>query len=249
MESRSPAVTRAMGVLEELARRREPVGLTDLARSLDLAKSTVANLCAALEQSHVVRRVGTRWALDYKVVEFSESFLAATDLVGEFRTTAAALPTAGVETMVLGVLDWPDVLYLARHEGSQAVRLANDIGRKLPAVTTALGKAMLSSLPPQELDDRLRRLGELPAFTTRSHRTLESLRHDLDESRRRGYAVDDEQYTEGVTCFSVALPGQPGTPVAVSATMLTARVTDGLRDAVVADLCSLATRLGQLTVR
>jgi DNA-binding IclR family transcriptional regulator len=249
VDSRSPAVTRAVAVLEELARRQRPLTLTELARSLDLAKSTVANLCTALADSHMIRRVDGRWALGYKVVELGQGFLASTDLVEEFRRGAAALPTAAQETVLLAVLDHLDVVYLARRDGSQPVRLASDIGRRMPAVVTALGKAMLANLPQEELERRLAMITELPMLTPRSHRSKDALRRDLDTVRRCGYAVDDEQNTEGVTCISVALPGRQDAPTAVSATMLTARVTTEFRQAIAADLSTLANQLARLTNR
>lgn len=244
VESKSPAVTRAVALVEELARQRRPLGIAELARSLDLAKSTVANLCTALEGTHMIRRVDGRWTLGYKVVELGQAFLAGTDLVEEFRRTSDELPVGAQETMLLGVLDGLDVVYLARHDGSQPVRLASDIGRRMPAVVTALGKAMLASLPADALEERLAGVGQLPVITSRSHRTMDELRRDLDATRQRGYAVDDEQNTEGVACVSVALTGTC-TPTAVSATLLAARMTDQLRTGLVNDLTALATRLAR----
>lgn len=246
VDSRSPAVTRAVGLLELLSGSRRPLTVTELARTLDLPKSTVANLCLALEDSHMIRRVDGRWGLDYKVLELGQGFLAGTDMVSEFRGAAAALPAASQETLLLATLDGLDVVYLARHDGNQPIRLASDIGRRMPAVATSLGKAMLAALPAAELDKRLAEVGELPVLTARSHRTMDALRRDLDSSGERGYAVDDEQNTEGVTCVGVALPGDRAAPVAVSATLLTARFTTRLREALVADLTSLAVGLARM---
>lgn len=243
--SRSPAVTRAVALVEELARLRRPVGIAELARSLDLAKSTIANLCTALEGTDMIRRVNGGWVLGYKVVELGQAFLDGTDLVEEFRRRASVLPVGGQETMLLAVLDGTEVVYLARHDGTQPVRLASDIGRRMPAVGTALGKAMLAGLPDDELDERLALVDVLPVLTARSHRTFAELRRDLEVTRERGYAVDDEQNTEGVTCLSVAVPGGGGPPAAVSATLLTARLTDGLLADLVADLTALARELSR----
>jgi IclR family transcriptional regulator, blcABC operon repressor len=244
VESRSPAVTRAVALVEELARQRRPLGIAELARALDLAKSTVANLCTTLEGTHMIRRVDGRWALGYKVVELGQAFLEGTGLVEEFRRTAHHLPVGAHETMLLAVLDGVEVVYLARHDGSQTVRLASDISRRMPAVATALGKAMLAAMPCDVLDERLAGIAELPVLTSRSHRTMDELRRDLDVTRERGYAVDDEQNTEGVVCVGVALPGT-GTPTAVSATLLAARMTDRLRDGLVRDLVTLARGLAR----
>ncbi len=247
VDSPAPAVTRAVALLEELARNSQPLTLTELARRLDLAKSTVANLCAALEGSGMVRRTDTRWALGYKVVELGQGFLSGTDLIAEFRRLTADLPAGHQETLLLAVLDGPDVLYLARHDGTQPVRLASDVGRRLPAVATSLGKAMLAALPPDRLDGWLSQLGDLPILTPRSHRTLDGLRADLAATRARGYSIDDDQNTEGVTCFGVALPGRLDPPTAVSTTLLTARVSPDLRSSLVRDLTQLAERLATIS--
>ena len=247
IDSRAPAVTRAIALVEELARQRRPLGTTELARFLGLAKSTIANLCDALEDTNMVRRVDGGWALGHKVVELGQAFLASTDVVAEFRRAAGSLPFGAQETVLLAVLDGMGVVYLARHDGSQPVRLASDIGRRMPAVVTALGKAMLASLPHDELEERLGLVDGLPVLTAKSLRTVDELRRDLDATRKRGYALDDEQNTEGVVCVSVALPGPASTPAAVSATLLAARLTPELRDGLVSDLTALAHELSRTT--
>ncbi|WP_158102820.1 IclR family transcriptional regulator [Lentzea kentuckyensis] len=240
-------MTRAVALVEELARQRRPLGIAELARSLDLAKSTVANLCTALEGAKMIRRVDGRWALGYKVVELGQAFLASTDLVEEFRRAAPKLQVGAQETILLALLEGLEVVYLARHDGTQPIRLASDIGRRMPAVVTALGKAMLASLDDDELERRLATIDELPVLTERSFRTMDELRRDLDKTRARGYALDDEQNTEGVVCVSVAVPGSTGaTPAAVSATLLKARLTGDMRERLSADLTTLARELSRL---
>jgi DNA-binding IclR family transcriptional regulator len=102
---------------------------------------------------------------------------------------------------------------------------------------------MLASLPEQELEARLELLDVLPRPTKRAHRTTSELRRDLDEIRDRGFAIDNEQNTIGVTCFAVALRG-PAQPTAVSTTLLTQRVRPDLQARLVADLGVLARQLG-----
>jgi DNA-binding IclR family transcriptional regulator len=245
IDSPAPAVTRAAAVLDVLAHEAGPVPLTDIARRLGLAKSSVANICAAMEGVGLVRRVGGRWALGYRLVELGAAFLAGADIVGEFHRACNELATAGQETLLLAQLEGTDIVYLARHDGTQPIRLASDVGRRMPAVVTALGKAMLASLPDDELRHRLASIDELPVVTERSHRTMAALTADLEEIRERGYSVDDEQNTLGVTCYGVALARRTRTPppYAVSVTLLSPRRTDALRDALVSDLHSLADRL------
>jgi DNA-binding IclR family transcriptional regulator len=223
-----PAVTRAGAILDILAENGGlPAGSSELARRLGLPKSSIANICNALADIGFLRRVGTGFALGRKVAELGGAYLASVDAVQEFHEASRLLPVGSEETVQL------------------AIRLTSQIGRRLPATVTATGKAALASLDPRELERRLAGLGELPVMTAQSIRTLDALRADLIEVRRRGYAIDDEETIEGVVCFGVMIPGRrPGEgPYAASITLLKARATEERVPALVADLHLLADRL------
>ena len=239
----APAVYRAVQVLETMGNRRESITITEIALALGLAKSSVSTLVTTLETVGMGRRVSDGWVLGYKVLELGHSMLASTTLVAEFARISASLPALQYDTALLAVLDGMEVVYLARHDGTQPIRLASDIGKRMPAPVTSLGKAMLASLPEEELEARLGLLDVLPRPTKRAHRTTSELRRDLDEIRDRGFAIDNEQNTIGVTCFAVALRG-PAQPTAVSTTLLTQRVRPDLQARLVADLGVLARQLG-----
>jgi DNA-binding IclR family transcriptional regulator len=244
--SLAPAVTRAGAILDLLAENAgQAVGPSELARRLGLPKSSIANICNALADIGLVRRIGTGFALGRKLAELGGAYLAAVDAVQEFYEACRLLPTGSEETIQLAVLDGVEMTYLARHDGQQPVRLTSQIGRRLPATVTATGKAALASLDPRELERRLAGMGDLPILTARSHRSLDELRADLIEVRSRGYAIDNEETVEGVVCFGVMIPGRrPGEgPYAASITLLKARATDERVPALVADLHLLADRL------
>ena len=238
----SPAAYRAGLLLELLARRAEPLPLTSLANELGLAKSSALNLLVSLEASGMVRRTPAGWVLGFKVLELSRAALTSTEVAAEFhRATSTSRALVG-ETVVLAVLDGTDVVYVARHDGHQPVRFVNEIGTRNPAVVTALGRAMLASLSDDELARRLGDAGRLPVRTERSLRTVDQLRGDLDGVRERGYAIDDEQGVAGIRCFSVPV-GSPGTPTAVSVSLVADRSTPELETTLVAGLTRLAARL------
>jgi len=238
----SPAAYRAGLVLELLGRRSAPLTLTDVAAHLGLAKSSTANLLTSLEATSMVRRSARGWLLGYKVLELGRAVLVSTEVVAEFHRHASSLPALRGETALLAVLEGAEVIYVARSDGHQPVRVVNDIGSRMPAAVTGLGKAMLSSLQPAALDATLDLVGDPPVLTPRSHRTPAALRADLARSAARGYAVDDGQNTLGVLCVAVPVPGL-GTPAAVSATLIARRATPELCARLVADLTVLAARL------
>jgi DNA-binding IclR family transcriptional regulator len=245
LHSPAPAVTRAAALLGLLVEPDAgPLGLSDFARRLGLPKSSVANLCAALEQTDMLRRVNGGYMLGPRLLELGSAYLRTVDMLQDFRETCRTLPVASQETLLLATLDDLDVLYLARHDGTQPVRLGSDIGRRLPAAVTALGKAMLAHLDPAEVEEQHRRLPEFPVLTPKSLRNVDELLAELERTRERGYAIDDEENTPGVTCYAVAIPGGAGHQRrGVSVTLLKARETDQLRDHLVADLRQLAAHL------
>lgn len=245
-ESLAPAVTRAGSILDLLAEDAAVAfGPSELARRLGLPKSSIANICAALADVGLVRRVGTGFALGRKLAELGGAYLSAVDLVREFYEACRDLRTGSEETVQLAVLDGLEMTYLARHDGRQPVRLTSQIGRRLPATSTATGKAALAALSDPELERRLAGITVLPAFTPNSHRNVSDVMRDIEEVRRRGYAIDDEETIEGVVCYGIAIPGrQPGEgPHAASITLLKARATSERVPALAADLRQLAEQL------
>jgi len=246
IESLAPAVTRAGAILDLLAENaREAAGPSELARRLGLPKSSIANICNALADIGLVRRIGTGFALGRKLAELGGAYLASVDQVQEFYEASRLLPTGSEETVQLAILDGLEMTYLARHDGRQPVRLTSQIGRRLPATVTATGKAALASLDEDELEHRLATIVALPVLTTNSLGTLDALRADLATVRRRGYAIDDEETVEGVVCFGVMIPGRrPGDgPYAASITLLKVRATEERVPLLIDDLNLLADRL------
>jgi DNA-binding IclR family transcriptional regulator len=245
-ESLAPAVTRAGAILDLLAENAgTAAGPSELARRLGLPKSSIANICNALADAGLVRRIGTGFALGRKLAELGGAYLASVDQVQEFYEACQLLATGSEETVQLAVLDGLEMTYLARHDGRQPIRLSSQIGRRLPATVTATGKAALASLDEAELDRLLAGIDALPVLTARSITSVDALRSELEIVRRRGYAMDDEETAEGVVCFGVRIPGRrPGEgPYAASITVLKARATEERVPLLIGDLHLLAEKL------
>src|SRR5215204_3575889 len=151
-ESLAPAVTRAAVILDLLAENGGvAAGPSELARRLGLPKSSIANICAALADAGLARRVGTGFALGRKLAELGGAYLVSVDQIQEFYDACHELEVGSDETIQLAVLDGIEMTYLARHDGRQPVRLTSQIGRRLPASVTATGKAALASLDTDEV--------------------------------------------------------------------------------------------------
>ena len=97
-ESLAPAVTRAGAILDVLAESGgEAPGPSELARRLGLPKSSIANICNALADIGLVRRIGTGFALGRRLAELGGAYLASVDAVQEFYEACRLLPTGSEE--------------------------------------------------------------------------------------------------------------------------------------------------------
>ncbi|MDP2232983.1 MAG: IclR family transcriptional regulator, partial [Actinomycetota bacterium] len=196
-----PAVLRAVQVLDALAAERGPLSLAELTQRLSLPKSSVLALCTSLTLTGMLSRLENgAYRLGVHLVDLSHAYLSNIDLTREFVDTWEALDMLPGEGIVLGVLDGTDVVYVACRNGNLPLGVTYRIGMRLPAHCTATGKALLSTLP----DERIRALYrgvELGKLTAHSHATLKALLADLRATRRRGYAIDNEETREGMCCF------------------------------------------------
>ncbi|MEV5463726.1 helix-turn-helix domain-containing protein, partial [Streptomyces cellulosae] len=122
--------------------------VSELARALGLPKSSTGNLCASLEAAGMITRNGTGFSLGRKLVELGGRYLSTVDQLRDFYELCRRSAHISRETARVAVLDGLDVLYLARYDGTQPLRLTANIGDRFPANSTATGKAILSTLDP-----------------------------------------------------------------------------------------------------
>lgn len=237
-----PAVERAVRLLDALAGSREPMGMAELARTLDLPKSSVHGLLATLAALGLARRNEQgAFALGTKPLQWADSYASQSGVLRAFETLAGRFPALQAETVMLAVLEGPDVLYLACRQGTRPLAVNFRVGGRFPASCTSSGKAMLGTLA----DARVRELmpaGPLPRLTRHSVGSNGALLKQLARARRDGYAVDDEETAEGMCCFGApvfaARRGEAAAAVAVS--VIKAGLTTKRRAEVVAAIRELA---------
>jgi DNA-binding IclR family transcriptional regulator len=117
------------------------------------------------------------------------------------------------ETAHLCVLESARVIYLDKIEPTRSVRMITRIGASNPIHCTSVGKAILAFLPEERAAEVLRKI-RFERFTTRTLVTAEALKAEMEKTRRRGYAVDDEEFEEGLRCIAVPLLDAQRLPVA-----------------------------------
>ncbi|MFI5910876.1 IclR family transcriptional regulator [Dactylosporangium sp. NPDC051541] len=194
---------RTLDILEALA-AAGPSTLSELTRSLDIPKSSLHGILRTMTARGWIEATETRFRLGLKALQVGAAYLDADDTVGLLSGILDDLAARFGETTHLGRLDGPDITYVAKRESVHPLRLYSAIGRRLPAHATALGKALLATRPPAEVDALLPT--PLPPLTPHTITDRAALHAELSEIRARGYAVDREENTEGIVCIARTVP-------------------------------------------
>ncbi len=217
----APALRRAVRMLDYVSATGERPTAADLARRLEIPRSTAHGLINAMaELGLLARGADGTFSLGSRPMRWASGFLSQSDLVSVFHEHFTQNPELGRYTITLSVLDGDEVVYLGGRNSDQPLGVTFRIGMRLPAFFTATGKALLATLDEGALNKLLE--GDLPApLTAHSVRDPISLRRELAATRARGFSIEVGQVREGMTCLGAALSDYSGKAVAGIAVSLT----------------------------
>ncbi len=207
------SVDRAVAILEILARDGE-AGVTEVARELDVHKSTASRLLAALDRRELVTQDTARgkFRLGVGIVRLAGAASRKLDVVQESRPVCRALAQEVGETVNLAILSGRDALYLDQVAGPAALSPHNWAGQRIPLHATSDGKVLLAYLPEGELTACL--APPLARFTNRTITDLAEFGELLAEVRRRGFATAVEELEAGLTAIAVPVRNAEGNVIA-----------------------------------
>jgi DNA-binding IclR family transcriptional regulator len=220
------AIDRAFSVLNLLGESSKPMGLAQITDALHLHKSTVHRFLMVLERHRMVERTPEgSYRLGLKLYDLGNRAVGQFDLRDRVQPYLRRLVNEVGETAHLCIMEKALIVYLDKIEPTRSVRMTSRIGTSNPVFCTAVGKAMLAVLQPEEAQDILQRIRYV-RLTRKTLMTEEDLLRDLEKTRRRGYAVDDEEAEEGVRCIGTPIFDNTGLPVgAISISGPTFRMT------------------------
>jgi IclR family pca regulon transcriptional regulator len=219
MNQAQPAgsLRRGLALLTCLGQVAQPLGLSELAAAAGLDKATTHRLAQTLVECGYLRQdPATRsYSLALRILDLGFAALSNLDVralaLPYMRALAARFAGASVS---LAVLDGGDVLYIERIS-QRRITLSVDVqvGSRLGAHCSSLGKALLAALPPEQAQAAIQRhpLEPMTPSTITSPARLEA---ELSRIRAAGYAVNDEETVLGLRSLAAAIRGADGRPVA-----------------------------------
>lgn len=221
-------MSRALAILGLLAHGERPMALAEVARALALPKSSALSLLRALASSgFAVLDDEGRYCLGVRNFEIGSAYLRTMTPVRAVERELEWLTDQLGATSHFAVLEGDEVLYLAKHDPPDTgLKLASSLGARLPATSTAVGKAQLA----YRLDADL--AASRPA--------------ELGAVRALGYALDEGQTAAGIRCVAAPVFDDRGCCGAIGVSLLMRHTprTELVAQRVVAAAERATTRLG-----
>lgn len=193
---------RVLHILELIATSEAGYKLSEIAKQLNMPPSTLYPILQTLKNKRYLSYDETRqlYRMGIKIFELSNCFADSDVPFKEVKKILADVARQCGETCHFGTLDGPDVLYVAKVDSAEPIRMYSSIGKKIPASGTAIGKALLRDYSLDELKNLY--AAGLPKLTENSITDIEVLYQQLLELRQTGYAYEKEESNEMITCIA-----------------------------------------------
>lgn len=207
-------IARAAAVLRALENQRAGLSLGQIAKIVNLPRSTVQRIVNALETEELVstKEPGGGVRLGMMLTRLAAS--AHRDITALAHPLMEQLARRVRETVDLSVLRGSSMLFVDQIQSDRRLRTVSAIGAAFPLYCTANGKAVLATLSDTEVERLVGNRWE--ALTPHTHTSLASLFADLAKVRETGFAYDLEEHTEGISAIGVAIHGPDGSRSALS---------------------------------
>ncbi|WP_395104695.1 IclR family transcriptional regulator [Actinomadura sp. SCN-SB] len=224
-EDRRTAVDKAVMLLKSIAEHGTEIAGSELARHTRLSKSTTFRLLGILERNGLVERASGGYRLSLRLLDIGTRAYGPTPRLLRERLLPHLVDLYEMthETVHLAVLDRTEVLYVYKLHGHRAARAPSEIGGRMPAHSTGIGKALLAF----DYDAAEAVLEEpLAAYTPYTIRTPEELRRELRRVAENGIAFDRQETVVGLSCVATPILGAGGRPIAALSVATTDRGFD-----------------------
>jgi IclR family pca regulon transcriptional regulator len=207
------SLDRGLRLLQKFGDTSGPVTLSDLARAAGLPRATARRILFTLERSGFVATDGKLFTLTPHVLTLSASFLRSSQVVTVLQPVLDRIATSAQEISSLAVLDGQEAVFIARGSPARVFSAGLDIGYRLPAFCTSVGRVMLGQLGDAELASRLAAMRREP-MTPHTVTDPKSLLAAIIADRKQGYSLVDREAEPGFRSISVPIRRYDGIIIA-----------------------------------
>lgn len=201
------SVAKALDILLTFSPSEPRLTLTAISQRLNMPKSTVHHLISTLVHYGFIEKLDDdSYGVGKSVIGLTQSAVVNVELRDRAAPLMRELADVCDETTYLTVLDGKQVLYIYAIESPQRLQARTAVGDYAPLYCTAVGKAILAFLPPDDVYSMYADcLDELIPVTPYTLVTLDDLRDDLDAARRRGCSIDNQEHELDTYCLGAPI--------------------------------------------
>lgn len=205
------SVVKAARIINMLADAGQPLSLAAMSANLGISKSTLHGIISTLVDVKFMaqdQQTG-RYRLGTRLFEIGSAISSQWNVRKIAYPIIQQIVAEIGETVHMAVLDDYEVLYINKQESTSSIRIVTDVGVKLPAHCTGLGKALLSGLSRLELQFMVKNKG-LSKHTESTITNFDDLWKEMKLIKSRGYAMDEQEFVEGLRCVAVPIFNHSG---------------------------------------
>ncbi|MCG8484809.1 MAG: IclR family transcriptional regulator [Clostridia bacterium] len=208
------SIVKAFDILELLDKRNE-LGITEISEALGLDKSTVHRLISTLkEKGYVVQNASNnKYSNSFKLFEMGNNVVERLGFRRQAQPYLEHLARVTNETVNLAIMYDSNIIYIDKIESSATIKVDLNVGKKLPAYCTGLGKAMLAFMSQEKMEKIMADV-EFIQYTNKTVADYPELLEQLKAIKQQGYSIDDEEYVEGLKCVSAPIFSYSGEVIA-----------------------------------
>lgn len=199
------SLTRGIKILEIFEKSRS-AGVTEVAAKLGINKSSAFRLLDTLRENNLVEQdpITEKYHLGAGILKFSNSYLNSFDIIKRSRPHLEKLSASTNESAHLCIFSNDRVIVIDQVKSDEVIKVTASIGREEVIYCTSVGKAVLAFLP-DHVRAKILNSTELSPLTPYTITSRDELEKELEEIRKRGYAVDNEEMTLGVRCIGAPI--------------------------------------------
>jgi len=219
------SLDRGLAVIRCFSERAPRLTIADVARETGLTRAAARRFLHTLERLGYVGQSDGRFYLRPRVLELGYAYLSSVSIAEIAQEHLVHLAERLHESCSASVLDGHDIVYIARAQTTRIMTIALAVGSRIPAYAASMGRVLLAGLPDAELEDYLRS-AELRPLTGRTVTDPDKLLHVIQDTRRNGYAIIDQELEVGVRSAAAPVHDARGNVVAaINATAHASRVS------------------------
>ena len=228
---RVPAVDKTFAILDLLAKSNESMGVSEITRALAFNKSTVFNIAHTLADLEILKQApDNKFSLGIKFYLLGRASRIGSEIISTIHPYLELINHKTNLSVFLGVRSDLHAIIVDKVDAAFDIKISSEVGMRLPLLAGAGGKAMLSRMPDQEIDRILSKNG-LQRYTRYSVVDKIKYKKMLKKTQKVGFAVDKEEYIEGIRALAVPLKINRGnSPFAIWAVGLKGQIADEVID-------------------